>query len=140
MSSVFLREQSREVHRKSRYFPQTYPSVRYSLLYNYELLHVANDSAREFTSAHTHTHTFIHGVSTPPPIQVPAAVKALYAHPLPDVAHVPSLSNCLLTPGEGVERRRREEQRERREFVAQRQPAFTRDQDEVGATHCSQTL
>ena len=58
-------------------------------------------------------------------------MKLLYAHPLPDVAHVPSLSDCLLTPEEGVEQRRREEERERNQFVAPRQPAFTQDQDEV---------
>ncbi len=66
----------------------------------------------------------------PPSVQVPPAVKALYSSPLPDIHEVPSLCHTLLTPREGVEWRRWEE-RERREFVAPRQPVFTHDQDEV---------
>ena len=50
--------------------------------------------------------------------QVPSAVKALYASPLPEVAHVAPLSESLLTAGELVEWWRWEEERERREFLA----------------------
>ena len=61
-------------------------------------------------------------------------MKALYSSPLPDVRDVPPLTRSLLTPGEGVEWRRWEEERERREFVAPRLPLFTHEQDEVRLT------
>ena len=77
-----------------------------------------------YTHTHMHTHTHTH-------TQVPTVVKALYTSPLPNIHEVPTLSESLLTPAEEVERRRGEEERERREFVTPRQPAFTQDQDAV---------
>ena len=65
------------------------------------------------------------------PSQVPLAVKALYASPLPDVLRSSPLSESLLTAEELVEWWRWEEERERREFVAPPQPTLTQDQDEV---------
>ena len=68
--------------------------------------------------------------------QVPPAVKALYANPLPDVFQVSPVSRSLLTASEVVERWRREEERERRVLTSPRKPAFTNDQNEVRSTQC----
>ena len=72
--------------------------------------------------------------------QVPAAVKAMYAHPLDEASSQPPVSQRLLTPGEveelwrgeGVEQCRGEEGRRRREVAVPRPPTLTHDQDEVG--------
>ena len=73
----------------------------------------------------------LHSLQIPILPQVPSAVKALYASPLPEVRHMAPLSQSLLTAGELVEWWRWEEERERREFLAPPRPAITQDQDEV---------
>lgn len=64
-------------------------------------------------------------------LQVPAAIKSLYAQPIADVLQVLPLSDSLLTPEEDVERWRMEEEANRRQVTAYRQPTITHDQDEV---------
>ena len=63
--------------------------------------------------------------------QVPPAIKSLYADPLPDASHIPSVNDSILTPGESVERWRMEEEMNRELFTAPRQPSLTHNQDEV---------
>jgi hypothetical protein len=64
-------------------------------------------------------------------MQVPAAIKSLYGHPLPDVSGVPSVSDSLLLPEEDMEKWRMEEESDRKLFVCPRKPALTHNQDEV---------
>ena len=62
---------------------------------------------------------------------MPGSIKSLYAQPIPDVSQVLPVSDSLLTPEEDVLRWRLEEEANRRQVTACRQPTVTRDQDEV---------
>ena len=64
-------------------------------------------------------------------MQVPAAIKSLYASPLPDVSCILPVSDSLLTPVEDVERWRVEEEAHRKQLTAHRQLTITHNQDEV---------
>ena len=63
--------------------------------------------------------------------QVPAAIKSLYSHPLPDTCGVPSMCDSVLTADEDAEKWRREEEERGKPFVVPRQSALAHNQDDV---------
>lgn len=62
--------------------------------------------------------------------EVPPAIKSLYAQPLDDSIHTPSLIELLLTASEQLEVLRREEERERNHLGLSSPPALTQEEDE----------